>query len=119
MMGRITKGISPFKADKSHLHHLFIEIGFSHIGTSVAVITLDFINILIWMYVYYELGWGPTRQFAMVVLIGIFNTYGIYYIVRRLNHKHFAYRFLKRLAKASHQETWGWWLWIRNYVDKW
>ena len=119
MMGRIAKGISPFKADKSHLHHLFIEIGFSHFGTSVAVISLDFINILIWMYVYYELGWGPTRQFAMVVLIGIFNTYGIYYIVRRLNHNHFAYRFLKRLAKASHQETWGWWLWIRNYVDKW
>ena len=119
MMGRIAKGISPFKADKSHLHHLFIEIGFSHIGTSVAVITLDFINILIWVYIYYVLEWGPTRQFITVVLVGIFNTYGIYYIVRRLNHDNLAYRCLVKIAKVSHQETWGWWLWIRNYVDKW
>jgi UDP-N-acetylmuramyl pentapeptide phosphotransferase/UDP-N-acetylglucosamine-1-phosphate transferase len=119
MMGRIAKGISPFKADKSHLHHLFIEIGFSHIGTSVAVITLDFINILMWVYVYYVLEWGPTRQFITVVLVGIFNTCGIYYIVRRLNHDNLVYRCLVKIAKVSHQETWGWWLWIRNYVDKW
>lgn len=34
MTGRIMKGISPFHPDKSHLHHLFIEIGFSHLGTT-------------------------------------------------------------------------------------
>lgn len=28
------------------------------------------------------------------------------------------FKCLKK-AKASHQETWEWWLWIRNYVDKW
>ena len=118
MIGRIARGISPFKADKSHLHHLFIEIGFSHIGTSVAVITLDFINIMIWMFVYYVLEWGPTKQFAVVVLVGLINTCGFYYVVRRLSHNHFLYRGLEKIAKFSHQETWQWWLAVRKIVDK-
>jgi UDP-N-acetylmuramyl pentapeptide phosphotransferase/UDP-N-acetylglucosamine-1-phosphate transferase len=119
MIGRIAKGISPFKADKSHLHHLFIEMGFSHIGTSVTVITLDFINILIWMFVYYGLEWGPTKQFAVVVIVGLINTCGIYYIVRRLNHNNIFYRGLEKVAKFSHQETWPWWLAVRRLIDKW
>ena len=119
MIGRISRGISPFKADKSHLHHLFIEMGFSHIGTSVAVITLDFINIMIWVFVYYVLEWGPTKQFAIVVLVGLVNTCGFYYIVRRLNHDHIFYRGLEKIARFSHQETWNWWLFVRKYVDKW
>ena len=32
MTGRIVRGVSPFHADRSHLHHLFIEMGFSHVG---------------------------------------------------------------------------------------
>ena len=119
MIGRISRGISPFKADKSHLHHLFIEMGFSHIGTSVSVITLDFINIMIWVFVYYVLEWGPTKQFLIVVLVGLINTCGFYYIVRRLNHNHIFYRGLEKIAKFSHQETWNWWLNVRKYVDRW
>ena len=48
MTGRIIKGVSPFHADKSHLHHLFLEIGFSHAGTSVCVILLNLLNVLCW-----------------------------------------------------------------------
>ncbi|HQG68718.1 MAG TPA: hypothetical protein PLW20_09000, partial [Paludibacteraceae bacterium] len=27
---RLKKGVSPFKADKNHIHHLLLKIGFSH-----------------------------------------------------------------------------------------
>lgn len=118
MMGRIMKGKSPFKPDKSHLHHLFIEIGFSHIGAAVSVITLDFLNVLAWLFVYYGLEYGPTVQFIVVVLVGLFNTCGFYLIVRRMNHEHLPYRILKKIAKWSHQETWKWWLFVRSIVDR-
>lgn len=36
-MGRTKKGKSPFSADKSHLHHLFLGIGFSHKKTTLMI----------------------------------------------------------------------------------
>ncbi|MBP7151226.1 MAG: undecaprenyl/decaprenyl-phosphate alpha-N-acetylglucosaminyl 1-phosphate transferase [Paludibacteraceae bacterium] len=30
MVTRIKKGVSPFKADRNHIHHLLLKIGFSH-----------------------------------------------------------------------------------------
>ena len=35
MMMRILRKTSPFHPDKTHLHHMFIELGFSHIVTTV------------------------------------------------------------------------------------
>lgn len=37
-LGRIKKGISPFKADKSHLHHLLLTIGLTHKKISLLVV---------------------------------------------------------------------------------
>jgi len=35
--GRIKNGDSPFKADKNHIHHLFLLLGFNHKSTSLAI----------------------------------------------------------------------------------
>lgn len=40
---RTLAGVSPFSADKNHIHHRLIDMGFSQLGT---VFTLAFINIL-------------------------------------------------------------------------
>jgi len=36
--GRMRKGISPFSADKSHLHHLFLLTGLTHKITAMAIV---------------------------------------------------------------------------------
>ena len=41
---RAVQGVSPFSADRNHLHHRLIDIGLSHKGT---VITVYFFNILV------------------------------------------------------------------------
>ena len=117
MTGRIVRGVSPFHADRSHLHHLFIEMGFSHIGTSVAVISIDFFTILCWL-ASYQLGASPTVQLLVVIGLGLMNTSVFYYVVRRLKHDSMPYRMLAWLARKSHVETGPMFHRIRKLMDR-
>ncbi len=116
MFGRIMKGKSPFQADRSHLHHLFIELGFSHIGTTVAVLSLNALNVLCW-FVCYLFGGDATAQFAVVFVMGLLNTNGVYYAVRKMNHHRWPYLTLKWLARKSHMEAGRTFLVIRRLAD--
>jgi len=42
----ILKG-SPFKADKNHIHHRFIQSGFSHVQTAALIVVVNFVVIAI------------------------------------------------------------------------
>ena len=117
MTTRMLKGNSPFHPDKTHLHHLFIEIGFSHVGTAFFVNLLNLLNVACWL-LSYQLGGSPTVQLFVVCLIGFFNTTGFYIIVRRLNHSHSAYKTLKLLAEKSHIETGKTFIYLRKVLDK-
>lgn len=117
MTGRMWKGVSPFHPDKSHLHHLFIEIGFSHVGTTIMVISLNMLNVLCW-FVAYLAGADVTWQFIVVVVVAFLNTTVLFYTVRKMNHKHLPYRILKRIAELSHMETGEWFMTIRRILDK-
>lgn len=116
MTTRMLHGTSPFRPDKSHLHHLFIEMGFSHIGTTFSVISLNFFNVLCWLATY-QLGGSATVQLLVVVLVGGLNTSGFYYVVRRLNHKHIFYRCFKHMAQLSHVETGPAFTAVRKFID--
>ena len=116
MFGRILKGVSPFHPDRSHLHHLFIELGFSHIGTTVAVISLNALNVFCWLLCYL-FGGSVTAQFVVVFVVGLANTTGLYYAVRRMNHHRWPYRLLRWLARKSHMETGSKFLAVRRVVD--
>ena len=43
---RVKKGNSPFKPDRNHLHHCFIDYGFSHISSTLIIASLSFIVLL-------------------------------------------------------------------------
>ena len=44
---RIRKGISPFKADKTHIHHLFLIAGLDHRKTSISLYCFELLLILL------------------------------------------------------------------------
>jgi UDP-GlcNAc:undecaprenyl-phosphate/decaprenyl-phosphate GlcNAc-1-phosphate transferase len=44
---RIIRGQSPFSADKNHLHHRMLKLGFSHIGSTSLLLSLNLIFILL------------------------------------------------------------------------
>lgn len=43
---RIFRGISPFHPDRNHLHHLLLDLGFSHIQVTVILISINIIFII-------------------------------------------------------------------------
>ena len=49
MTARMARRRSPFKPDKSHLHHLFIDMGFSHLGAAVSILSMNFTITLVWL----------------------------------------------------------------------
>ena len=68
MLLRFTKGVSMFKPDRNHIHHILIDFGFSHRRASFCIGVINFLVASIMFYV--------TQQFTIVIslliLISIF-----------------------------------------------
>lgn len=118
MSVRVKNRVSPFHPDKTHLHHLFIDLGFSHIGTTLSIL---FLNALVvgTFWVLYAVGVSISGQFYAVVALSFLVTFGLYYLVRwneRRNTRF--YRMLLRLGKASQFERKGLFLRFQFFLDR-
>ena len=117
MGARILRGQSPFQADKTHLHHLFIDMGFSHIGTT-AFIVLSNVMIVVILLVSWKLGASFEVQLYIVIALGIMSTFGFYQFMRLQQRRNSGiYGFFCKLGKISHIERDGFWLFMRNLMD--
>ena len=47
MLIRILKRKSPFAADRNHIHHIFIDKGFTHVKTSILLCMINFLNLAV------------------------------------------------------------------------
>jgi len=47
MFVRVLKRKSPFAADRNHIHHIFIDKGFTHVKTSLLLCMTNFLNLAI------------------------------------------------------------------------
>ena len=74
---RIMRGKSPFKPDKTHLHHLFIDMGFSHLGAALFILFINAMVVLVWVLTW-QMGWSIDAQFYTVVILGFLVTFGFY-----------------------------------------
>ena len=118
MVMRILRGTSPFHADKTHLHHLFIEMGFSHIGTTISILFLNLSVIFGW-YISYKCGAGAATQLYIVIALSLLVTVGFYYGLRFCGKHGWApYRFMQCLGKITHVERKGLFLWLQRMVDR-
>jgi UDP-N-acetylmuramyl pentapeptide phosphotransferase/UDP-N-acetylglucosamine-1-phosphate transferase len=62
---RIWKGRSPFKADRNHMHHLFLEAGYSHRRSTFYILTLNVLAIA-WAYLFRN----GSKWFLLLTLLG-------------------------------------------------
>ena len=74
---RILRGRSPFRGDKTHLHHLFIDMGFSHLGAAISIIMINAMVVIIW-YLSWIIGASVDTQLYIVIGLGMVVTFGFY-----------------------------------------
>lgn len=86
MTYRMSKGQSPFHPDKSHLHHLFIDMEYSHLATS-GIIVLSNMVIVCLLLLVWKLGAGADLQVYFVVLVSVLYIFGFYFFMESEHHK--------------------------------
>lgn len=81
MTMRILRGKSPFQPDKTHLHHLFIDMGFSHLGAALAILSMNAAVVAIW-FLNWQLGASFDVQAYVVIGLGILVTFVFYKVMK-------------------------------------
>lgn len=117
MLSRIIHHESPFHPDKTHLHHIFLSLGFSHAGTTVAIITLNSL-VIIAQWVTWYLGGGIDTQLYVVIILGVMFTLGVNLLVTRSSERNIVLRGLKALGRATHFERKGAFLILQRIADR-
>lgn len=80
MIMRLLSGCSPFKADKTHLHHAIISMGFSHVRTTVIIIALNLTVVAIW-YISFIFCLSATLQLAITFCSSLLFIVSPYFII--------------------------------------
>ena len=121
MIYRVVRGKSPFLPDKTHLHHLFIELGFSHLATSAIMV---FINVIIvgLLILAWLLGLSMDGQVYLVIIFAILLTWGLYFTMegqRKQNDGEGSAFFQKccKSGKATNISMTPFWQFFRRIVD--
>ncbi len=65
---RILKGRSPFKADKNHVHHKFLAMGYSHFKTTILISAA---NLFIIAVVFCLKNWGIIDLILLIFILAI------------------------------------------------
>lgn len=115
---RMAKGLSPFRPDRTHLHHLFTDARFSHPVTALAIHSMDLLIVIAW-WVSYRLGAGLTAQFFVVVGLSLILFCGFYFWMsqgRKKNSRN--YRRFVWLGIHSHFKRTGFWRTMRTLMDR-
>lgn len=82
MIARISRGESPFAADKTHLHHAFIDYGFHHLEAALLEIILNMLIILVFFVV--ERSYLPKRfQLYAVIVASVAVCFGLFWMLGR------------------------------------
>ena len=121
MIFRVLRRQSPFHPDKTHLHHLFIELGFTHLATSfIIVFTNAFIIgalILVW-----ALGASIDFQVYFVIGLSLLFTWGFYFFMESQRLKRHGlgsnlYQFCRRFGERRLYYIAPFWRFTRRIVD--
>lgn len=118
MFARIMRGTSPFQPDKTHLHHLLFDMGFSHVGTTATELQANLLVIGIW-YLSYKLGAPVDVQLYIVIILGFLVTVGFYAWARRQERKDTkVYHILQKIGAWTHVGHTPWFEGFRDFLDR-
>lgn len=77
---RLIRHHSPFLPDRNHLHHVLVDLGFSHLMTTIIILTMNCMVLAVWLLTAY-FGMNVKWQFVVVVSTCVILYWGLYMIV--------------------------------------
>ena len=117
MIMRMLKGCSPFKADMTHLHHTFIQIGVSHSITALIEILIDVVIVGIWgvcVLLRVNLDW----QLYIVLMAALLMVWGTYFFLHYHIDKQTAlWKRMTQWSRKTHLGHTAWWLRFQAFLD--
>lgn len=127
MTMRMLRGRSPFKPDKTHLHHLFIDMGFSHLGAALFILFINATVVLVWLVTWLA-GMSMDVQMYVVLALGLLVTFGFYKFMKVQQNSgpvdadgypegSGLWFRMCRLGNWTHREDKRPWQVIRDFVD--
>lgn len=87
MTMRILKKQSPFHPDKTHLHHVFINIGVSHFITASCILLVNMSTVLVW-FILVQCGASMQWQLYGVIMMSVLFVWGTYAFLRYHTNHH-------------------------------
>ena len=117
MSSRIIRGTSPFHPDKTHLHHMFIGLGFSHAGTTMMILLLNTIVIAAQLIAWHA-GCPAEIQLYLVIGLGVIMSWGLYHGVNAMHDNHPGKKLFKAIGRTTHIERKGMFLVLQRIIDK-
>lgn len=108
MSYRIKRGKSPFRPDKTHLHHLFIDMDFSHIFTSGIIVFYNLIIVIV-LLLSWRLGASVEVQLLIVVFMAMLLTWGFYFFMvsRQRQNDGQGSEFFRKCCSGSRRTQFG------------
>ena len=97
---RIMRGCSPFKPDRTHIHHVFLDINASHIIITINILVIMLTVVLIW-FISTILGASSELQLYIAVGSSMFFVWGNYFFVSYGIKHHL--KFIERLSEFNNQ----------------
>ena len=118
MSTRILKGTSPFRPDKTHLHHMFIDLGCSHVATTLAILGVNMFVVLCW-WALEASGFSIVVQLYAVIAVSLLVTSGLYHFMQwHICRDTRFMRAMRRLGYKTHISRTGIFFWLQRVMDK-
>ena len=118
MSTRILKGTSPFRPDKTHLHHMFIDLGCSHVATTLAILGVNMFVVLCW-WALEASGFSIAVQLYAVIAVSLLVTSGLYHFMQwHICRDTRFMRAMRRLGYKTHISRTVIFFWLQQVMDR-
>lgn len=75
---RALNGKSPFQPDRTHLHHVYVDAGMSHLVATGKIVFSNLVMIVVW-YLTASSGMRVGLQYFLILIVGLFLFWGPYF----------------------------------------
>lgn len=99
---RILRHTSPFYPDKTHLHHILLEVGLPHVLVSVTIDVIYWLICLCWGLTALA-GLSVTLQMVIMIVLEAGMVWGVYFVLQRVKKRN--PEVFKRLSLKMHQKS--------------